>query len=584
MSFYPRTKGLRRDFINLKFIWPYFVKDKRYLYLSFVLIPFISGVNALIPYLLKKGIDDGVSLGDINTLYLVGAAYFGLVLVDYLLRTGQAIMTAVSVNRMIMRLRGALADHILNLKASYHDRNLSGALTTRSTGDFENLGEFLNQGVLNAIVDVAILLGCLIGMFNLNIKLALIALVVLFFMTWIIHFFSQKLKEAMLKARVKVSALNAFTQECMQGSNTLKVLSAQSEAKEKFYNLNEEARKTQMGTVTLDALMFSVIEGISSITIGLILWSALQWGGVFKDLTAGTIIAFVQYIQYLFEPLKNLGSRMAMIQGVFTAIDRIFSVFHVADFVMGGEPPNISKGEVKFDEVSFRYDKFSDQDILKKVSFDVSSGKSLAVVGPTGSGKSTLIKVFSKLYDNYRGKILIDGQNLENIDPFLLRKQLAIVPQETTLFEGTLAFNIHLGDHDISMEDVQKAAGKVGLTHLINTLPQQWDFKIKEQGENLSHGQRQLVVFARALAKNPKIIVLDEATSSVDPESEKLIQKAISNMLGECTVIVIAHRLSTIEKCDEILLLKQGQVLEKGTHAELLAHNGNYYNMYHALH
>ncbi len=579
-----KYKGIREDLLSLKRLWPYFTENKRYIYFSLFLVPFIALVNALIPYLFKRGIDDGIILGETETLYWVGAMYFLLVTLNYLLRTGQAIMAAVAVNRMIMHLRNALAQHILRLKAAYHDKTLSGALATRTTGDFDNLSASLDQGILSAIVDIAVLLGCLLGMFALNIKLSLVVLSMLLIGIWAINFFSQKLKKAMLRARKKVAAANAYVQECMQGSNTLKVLNAQEESQRRYFSLNEEARKAQIGSVNVDALMFSVIEGISSIAIGVVLWTSLKWFGVsselFSGLSLGIIVAFIQYVQSLFEPLKSLGSRMAMIQGVFTAIERIFGILDIKDFISGDKEPQFDKGCVEFDNVSFCYDLSEMNYILKRVSFTVPQGSSIALVGPTGGGKSTIIKLLSKLYDGYEGDILLDKQNLKEIEPFLLRREIAIVPQEITLFTGSLSFNISMGDSSIPLEDIKAAACVVGLDQIVEELPGQWEFEVKEQGGNLSHGQRQLIVFARALVKRPKIIILDEATSSVDPESEKLVQDAISLILQGRTVIVIAHRLSTIEECDQILLIKGGEIAERGTHKELLAQKRHYYDMY----
>ena len=542
-------------------------------------------MNTLIPYLFKRGIDDGIGQGNLQILYSSAAIYLSLIFIDYFLRTGQVIMSAIAVNRMVMRLRNALAEHILRLKPSYHDKHLSGALATRTTSDFDNLSDSLNQGVLTAIVDLAVLLGCLIGMFNLNMKLSWVAVVILFIVTWIVNLFSRALRGTMLKARVKVSASNAYTQECMQGSNTLKVLSAQEAAKKRFFFLNEEARKAQMGSVNIDAWMFSVIEGISSITIGIILWSALKWFGFSAEITVGLMVAFVQYIQSLFEPLKSLGSRMAMIQGVFTAIDRIFGVLDVKDFISGDEQPRWHRGQVEFKKVSFSYDQSEknsavDNRILKDVSFLLEEGTSTALVGATGGGKSTVVKLLSKLYEGYEGEILVDGQDLTQMEPFAWRRQMAIVPQEITLFKGSLFFNITLGDETISLQDVEEAAEAVGLTSLLEQLPGKWDFQVKEQGENLSHGQRQLLVFARALVKKPRIIILDEATSSVDPASEKIVQEAIEAMMEGRTVIAIAHRLSTIEKCNQILFIRDGEIVERGTHQELLDMDGEYYDMY----
>jgi ATP-binding cassette subfamily B multidrug efflux pump len=385
----------------------------------------------------------------------------------------------------------------------------------------------------------------------------------------------------MLLARVKIAALNAFTQECLYGSNTIKLLNAHRDSEQRFNKLAVEYRDAQMKSVVADAMLFALLDGVSSITIGIVLWFAVTRFNGEALISAGVMIAFVQYVQNLFDPLKQLGNKIAMLQGAFTAIERIFGIFETKDFVQGAASVGSIQGSLVFDKVSFQY--LANSKTLKDVSFQLQAGQSLAIVGATGSGKSTIIKLISKLYGGYEGSITIDGLDLRQLDGQQLRRQIAIVPQDIVIFQGSIAFNINLGDEQVNLERVVAAARFVGADRFIEQLPGGYDFLVREGGDNLSQGQRQLLAFARAIAKDPRIMILDEATSSVDPASEGLIQEAIERIFSGRTLIVIAHRLSTIRKCDQILVLDHGEVVETGSHEQLLSHKGRYYDLHQKL-
>jgi ATP-binding cassette subfamily B protein len=394
----------------------------------------------------------------------------------------------------------------------------------------------------------------------------------------IIVMFSRALKHSMLLARVKIAALNAFTQECLYGSSTIKLLNAHRDSNQRFQKLAIEYRDAQMKSVVADAVLFALLDGVSSVTIGIILWLAVSNMHDSTVLSAGIMIAFVQYVQNLFDPLKQLGNKIAMLQGAFTAIDRIFGIFDTRDFVKGEKPVKNLQGTVAFANVSFQY--LPNSKTLNHVSFQLDCGQSLAIVGATGSGKSTVIKLLTKLYDGYEGSITIDGLELRDMSGQDLRRNIAIVPQDIVIFHGTVAFNIGLGDEQTDIERIKSAARFVGADRFIEHLPGAYDFVVREGGDNISQGQRQLLAFARAIAKDPRIMILDEATSSVDPASEGLIQQAIERIFTSRTLIVIAHRLSTIRKCNKILVLERGEVMEIGSHDELLAKRGRYFDLH----
>lgn len=576
---------LLADLKGLKRLWPFLRQNKKYLLVSAVLIPVISALQTSMPLLVKWTIDNGIMPKDINNLWMGAGLGFILIVLEYLTRATQTLVTSLSVHQMIRNMRSFMVDHIMKLSARFHDNHLSGALVTRSTSDFDNLSESLNMGVLNSLVDTAVLIGALIGLFVLNWKLAICALIILPIVVIIVTTASRYLKRTMLAARSKIAALNGFTQECLYGSTTIKLLTAEKDAQTKFDFLSIDYRDAQMKSVVIDAGLFAVLDGISSITIGIILWVAVsQIPGDQSGLSVGVMVAFVQYIQNLFEPLKQLGNKIAMLQGAFTSLDRIFKILDTQDFVEGDRDISKIEGRIEASQVSFRYNPSNTQAILDNISFHLAPGESMALVGRTGSGKSTIIKLISKLYDGYTGSITLDGQDLKQINGTLLRRKIAIVPQDITLFDGDILFNITLGRPGVTEEAAIEASKIVGLHPFIEDLPEGYRFMINEEGGNLSQGQQQLMVFARALAQDPQLIILDEATSSVDPTSERLIQTAIDKILKDRTVIVIAHRLSTIKSCNQIILLEQGKIKEIGSHIELMELRGGYYQLYSALH
>ena len=581
-----RKRTIWQDFRELSRLWPDLQPHRKLLGVAIVLIPLVSVLQTASPLILKYTIDKGVIAKDVGVIATGAWFFLAAVLLEYASRAGQSLSTAAAVHRMIRSLRRRLMIHIMELSPAYHDRIMSGALVTRATSDFDNLSESLNQGVLTSVVDCAVLIGCLIGMFTLDWQMALIALCILPAIAWLVGWFSAALKKAMLSARRKLAEMNAFSQECLYGNTTIKLLTGERAASAEYHKLNISYRNAQMESVVLDAVMFAVLEGIASITTGLLLWWALSPSRT--ALSAGIVVAFVQYVQQLFEPLKQLGSKMAMLQGAFTSIERIFGILEVDDKIVGADPLKDPRASVHFKNVGFAYrspgkptggvtpSNVKAKGILHDISFDLPAGKSLALVGPTGSGKSTIVKLLARLYDGYDGEIRFGDQELRSISPESLRSRIAIVPQDIAMFDGTISFNISLGRPGVSPKDVEWAADLARASDFIRKLPGGFDYRVQEQGANLSQGERQLIAFARALAKRPSIVILDEATSSVDHESEMAIQEAIENILKGHTFVVIAHRLSTIRKCDQILVVEKGAIIERGTHESLMARAGSY--------
>ncbi len=573
------------SFGSLVKLWPWLRPNKKLVFIGASMMPCVAIISMVQPLTVQRAIDHGILKGDFAVTLMWASACLGLSLTSYIFAGIQSLTTSTAVHKMIRDLRTALVKHVLDLAPSWHDHQISGALATRATSDFDTLSESLNQGVLSSIIDLMVLAGCVVGMFVLSPQLAVVALIILPIITWIVIWFSKKLNESMLESRKNLAELNGFAQEALTSVNAVKLLNAEPGVSSRFSRLNKKFRDAQLENVYYDALMFSTIDGISSITLGIVLFIAIKTTGLTsgsaleETLTAGVMVAFVQYVQQLFEPLKMLGTKMAMLQGAFTSIQRIFGLLDRSDFVPGNKQAHWpDAASIRFENVSFTYGKAS-ANVLHNVTFEAPSGSSLAIIGSTGSGKSTIVKLIAKLYAGFSGDIFVNNDSIAELSPTSVRTHLGIVPQDIVLFEGSIRFNICLGRENISDSEVREACRLVGADAFIEQLPGTYYFNLREHGANLSHGQRQLIVFARALLGKPPILILDEATSSIDPHSEALIQNATQKLLKGRTVIVIAHRLETIKRCDKVLVLEQGRVVEAGSPAQLEAKRGRYFEL-----
>ena len=557
------NKSTPSDWLSLKKLWPFLGPQKKLILISAVLVPFMGFSQLALPMILAKTVDRGIVARDLNAIKIGVIIFFVFVVLDYVLKGFQTVLSQTAVHRMIREMRRETLTHVLALPLKFHDKNMSGNLTTRLTSDVDNLSESLNQGVLNSIADLAVLGSCLIGMFILNFKLAAIVLVVFPVIFFTVQWFSKMMRQSMILARKKSAIANGFAQECLVGLTTVKLLNAQETVGLKYQKYAHEFRDAQMKSVWLDSVLFAILDGLSSVTFGLVLWVVAHYYFAMEALSAGVLVGFAQYLQQIFEPLKQLSNKIALLQGAFASIDRVFSLLNEPAFESSKKSnscPDLKSAAIEFNNVTFSYQDPAKPE-LKNISFKILPHQTVALIGKTGGGKSTIVKLLSQLYQGYGGSIAVGGVELSSIQRADFLRHVGFVPQDVVIFEGSIEFNISLNRKGISLDAVKRAAEVVGADQFIEKFSDQYNHLLKEGGSNLSHGQRQLIIFARALANDPDFIILDEATSSVDPESERMIQEATLEIFKSRTVLVIAHRLSTIESADQTIVIANGSLI-----------------------
>ena len=481
---------------------------------------------------------------------------------------------------VIKDIRIKLYRHLLSLKLKFFDKTPIGRLVTRNVSDIETLSNVFSEGIAALIGDLLQLIVIMAVMFYADWKLALISLSTLPLLIFSTYIFKEKIKVTFNDVRNAVSNLNSFVQERVTGMNIVQIFNAEKREHEKFTDINKEHRKAHIKSVLYYSIYFPVAELIQAIAIGMLVWYGAR--GILNDTGQGPglIISFIMYIQMFFRPIRMIADRFNTLQMGIVSSNRIFNLLDSQENIAdeGDYIPKDFKGEVEFDKVWFAY---NDEDyVLKDITFSVNEGDTVAFVGATGAGKSSVINLLSRFYEINKGKILVDGVDLQEYDLGALREHIGVVLQDVFLFSDTIRANITLGNSEISDEKIMQAAELVGARKFIERLPGGLDYNVMERGSTLSVGQRQLISFVRAMVYDPKIIVLDEATSSVDSETEALIQNAIEVLMEGRTAIVIAHRLSTIQGADKIIVLDKGQIMEMGNHQELIEKNGFYSNLY----
>ncbi len=539
-----------------------------------------SILGPLRPYITKLAIDDYIAKGNINGLALISLVMLGIILLDGLKQYAATYLTQLIGQKAVLNLRMDIFRHLQKLSIRFYDRNPAGRLITRATNDVEALNEMLSSGVVTIIGDIMQLLFIVILMFFIDWELTLIVLSILPLMIYATLTFKSRVRKAFQDVRGHLARLNSFFQEHISGINIVQLFDRGQSEYKKHVSINKEYRDANIKTVFYFSIYYPLIELLSSIAAGLVIW----YSGVRMlkgDITLGIVISFVQYIWLFFRPLQHLSDRFNILQTALASSDRVFRLLEEKDTVEEPENPETLasfRNEIAFTNVWFAYN--NDNWILKDISFTVKRGEKIAIVGSTGSGKTTIINVLSKLYGQRKGSITIDGKELSRIPEQSLRKVVGVVMQDVFLFSGTIRENLSFGKPGVSDEEIHNAARTVGADRFIEKLPGGYEYEVNENGSGLSAGQKQLVAFVRALLYNPEILILDEATSSVDTETEHLIEAATANLMKNRTSIIIAHRLSTVQHADRIIVMHKGIIKESGSHQQLLAEKGLYYKLY----
>ena len=506
--------------------------------------------------------------------------FAGILLAQFFFRVLQTYLVQWMGQNVMRDLRLEIFSHLQRLPLSFFDRNPVGRLMTRITTDVENLNELLSSGVVAIFGDVFTLAGIVIVMLWMNWRLALVTFTVLPFLTVATFLFRRFVRKAYREIRLRIARINAYLQENITGMVIVQLFNREKRNFEHFRRLNYDYLEAYLRTIFYHAVFFPVVELLSAVALGLILW----YGGlrVFSGaLTVGALVAFLQYTQRFFRPISDLSEKYNIMQSAMAASERIFKLLEEPEqpsFTPPVQHLDRCRGEIEFRHVWFAY---SGEDwVLKDISFRVEPGERVAFVGATGSGKTSIMSLLTRLYEPQRGQILLDGVDIRHVPLEELRRVVGVVPQDVFLFSGSVAENIRLGNRDISEDVVRQVAQALNVDRFVERLPRGFDEEVRERGGILSTGQRQLLAFARALAYDPRVIILDEATSSVDTETERLVQEALEKLMVGRTCLIVAHRLSTVQTADRIIVIHKGKIREQGTHQELLALKGIYYRLY----
>ena len=558
----------------VRYVKPYKVN---FLFVSFaaVLISFFSIFNQ---YLLKIAVDDFITPKDYKGLVTIISIMLGVLLFQVTFQFLFVFFTNLLGQKVVFDIRTKLFSKIISFKMSYYNKSSVGRLVTRTVNDMETIASIFSQGLFMIVADLILMFSVLSVMLILSLKLSLIIFLVLPFILVATRLFQMAMKVAFNQVRNEVANLNSFVQERLSGIKEIQIFNRQLIEYNNFKKINERHKQAWLKTVWYNSIFFPISEISTSITVGLIVWYAgFNNIAVENSISLGTIFLFIQLSQMLFRPLRQIADKFNTLQMGMVAANRVFKILDTEEFVndFGKIKSKSIKGNILFDKVNFGYDK--DNIIIKNLSLKIKKGERIAIVGPTGSGKSTIIKLILRFFELNSGKINIDDVNIKDYSLKNLRSQISLVSQDIFLFADSIYNNISLFNKEISDKDVEAAANEIGILDFINNLPGGFNYNVKERGVMLSEGQRQLISFLRAYVSNPKILILDEATSSIDSRTEQLIQYATNKIIEGKTSIIIAHRLSTILNADKILYLDNGMIKEFGSHKELIKIDNGYY-------
>jgi ATP-binding cassette subfamily B multidrug efflux pump len=531
------------------------------------------------PYLMKLAIDKYIATGDVAGMDRIALLFLCILVASFTLEFVQTYVLQVTGQRIMFDVRTQIYGHLQRLDVAFYDRNPVGRLMTRVTTDVDALNDLFTSGVVSVFGDIFTLAGIMIVLLAMDWRLALIAFSVLPLIVLITQWFRRNVRESYRTVRGWIARINAFLQENITGMATVQLFRREARNFSRFDEINRRHRDANIASIFYYAVFYPAVEAVGALATALIIW----WGGGWVaagTLTLGSLVAFIQYSQRFFRPISDMSEKFNVLQSAMAASERIFTLLDTRVVVTSPAVPRQAewRGHVTFDHVWFAYD--GEHHVLRDVSFDVRPGERVGIVGATGAGKSTIINLLMRYYDVSRGRVLVDGVDIREIDLGELRRRFSLVLQDVHLFSGTIGGNVRLGNPGVDDDQVRAALRAVHADHFVDRLPQGIETPVAERGATLSTGQKQLLSFARALAFDPRILVLDEATSSIDTDTELLIRDALHVLMAGRTTIAIAHRLSTIQDMDTILVLHKGQLRESGSHQELLAQRGIYYRLY----
>jgi ATP-binding cassette subfamily B protein len=553
---------------------------KSLFYKCIILGILLAPISTISPYIVKSMVDDHILKGDMGGLLWMSGLFLFVLLLNVFMRYTFIYATADLGQSVIKDLRVKVFKHITSLRLRYFDTTPIGSATTRTMNDISAINEVFTQGVITIVADLLAVVAVVALMLYTSKLLTLISLLTLPLLLIATYVFKEKVRDSYQKVRTHLSTMNSFLQERISGMKVIQIFNAEKQEMDKFKKINRDYTGANLQSVFYYAVFFPVVELISAISLALMVWLGAK--AYIQDYVSfGALVAFPLYLDLLFRPVRMAADKFNTLQMGMVAAERVFKVLDTNETIpnTGTISPEKVSGNVSFENVWFAYDE--ENFVLKNVSFDLQAGETLAIVGSTGSGKSTIINILNRFYDIQKGRITLDGSNIKDYELSALRARISIVLQDVFLFHGSVFENITLRETTISKEDVIRASKTIGAHPFIAQLPGGYDFMITERGNNISVGQRQLISFVRAMVYNPNILILDEATSSIDNETEMVIQHAIEKLIEKRTSIIIAHRLSTIRHSQNILVMDQGQVVEFGHHNELIQiENGRYKELY----
>ena len=545
--------------------------------ISAIILSFLGPIR---PMLINYAIDNFIIISDPENLLKITVLLIGLLFCEGFIQFFYIYLSTWIGQNVILDLRKKIFRHIMSLKMKFFDKTPIGTLVTRAVSDIETIADIFSQGLLVIIAELLKLVIVLVFMFYTDWRLSIIALLTIPVLLVATAWFKRNIKASFQDVRDKVSSINSFVQEHIVGMNIVQIFNREEAEFDKFKKINADHRDAHLRSIFYYAVFFPVVEVLSAVSIGLVVWYGGEEILSGKDITIGEIIAFILFIHMMFRPIRQLADRFNVLQMGIVGSERVFKIIDTDEKIKDEGKTEVSdlSGEISFENVWFRYKE--DQWILKDLSFNVNSGKFLALVGHTGAGKSSIIRILNRFYEIEKGKIKIDNISIDDLTLNSLRNNIALVQQEVFLFSDSILNNISLYEDNITKEQIVQASKDIDIYEFIMSLPNGFEYVVGERGVTLSSGQRQLIAFLRVYVRNPKILILDEATASIDSSTEALIQNALSKISKNRTTIVIAHRLSTIVNANKILLLEDGKIKEEGTHRNLLEQKGEYFKMY----